>query len=132
MAQLTREDIDKVAYLSRLELSEEEKDKLTTHINRLLESFQELQALDTDDVEPTSHTIPVANVFRKDEARPSLKPEDVIFIPVCVPQAAIAGNVRRPAIYELKGAATVDGLIALAGGMTPTGSVEWMQLRRVE
>ncbi len=78
MAQLTREDIDKVAYLSRLELSEEEKDKLTTHINRLLESFQELQALDTDDVEPTSHTIPVANVFRKDEARPSLKPEDVI------------------------------------------------------
>ncbi len=77
MPQLTRDDIDKVAYLSRLELSDEEKDKLTGHINRLLESFQELQTLDTDDVEPTSHTIPVHNVFRKDEARPSLSPEDV-------------------------------------------------------
>lgn len=77
MAQLTREDIEKVAYLSRLELSEDEKNKLTGHINRLLENFQELQAVDTDDVEPTSHTIPVFNVFRKDEARPSLSAEDV-------------------------------------------------------
>lgn len=78
MAQLTREDIDKVAYLSRLELSAEEKDKLTGHINRLLENFQELQALDTDDVEPTSHTIPVSNVFRKDVVRPSLSVEEVV------------------------------------------------------
>lgn len=78
MAQLTREDIENVAYLSRLELSEEEKDKLTGHINRLLENFQELQALDTDDVEPTSHTIPVFNVFRKDEVRPSLSVAEVI------------------------------------------------------
>lgn len=78
MAQLTREDIDKVAYLSRLELSEEEKIKLTGHINRLLENFQELQALDTDGVEPTSHTIPVSNVFRKDEVLPSLSTEDVL------------------------------------------------------
>lgn len=85
MAQLTREDIDKVAYLSRLELSDDEKDKLTGHINRLLENFQELQKLDTDDVEPTSHTIPVFNVFRKDEARPSLPVEDVV---ANAPQAA--------------------------------------------
>lgn len=78
MPQLTRQDIESVAYLSRLELSEEEKDKLTGHINRLLENFQELQKLDTDGVEPTSHTIPVSNVFRKDEARPSLPVEDVV------------------------------------------------------
>jgi len=78
MPQLTRKDIESVAYLSRLELSEEEKDKLTGHINRLLENFGELAKLDTDDVEPTSHTIPVFNVFRKDEVRPSVSVEDVV------------------------------------------------------
>lgn len=76
--RLTREDIESVAHLSRLELSEEEKDKLTGHINRLLDNFQKLQELDTDNVEPTSHVIPVANVFRKDEARPSLSPDEVV------------------------------------------------------
>lgn len=76
--RLTKEDIASVAYLSRLELSEEEKDELTGHINRLLENFERLQELDTADVEPTSHVIPVANVFREDVARPSLPVEDVI------------------------------------------------------
>jgi len=76
--RLTREDIESVAYLSRLELADEEKDKLAEHINRLLENFQTLQELNTDDVEPTSHVIPVQNVFRKDEARPSLPAEEVV------------------------------------------------------
>lgn len=76
--KLTKEDIDSVAYLSRLELSEEEKDKITGHINKLLDNFQTLQELNTDDVEPTSHVIPVYNVFRKDEIRPSLPMEDAI------------------------------------------------------
>jgi len=64
--------------LSRLELSEEEKDKLTGHINKLLENFEKLQELDTTDVEPTSHVIPVSNVFREDTVRPSLPVEDVL------------------------------------------------------
>ncbi len=76
--RLTREDIENVAYLSRLELSDEEKDKLTGHINRLLENFQQLQELDTDDIEPTSSVIPVANVFRKDEVKPSLSADEVV------------------------------------------------------
>lgn len=76
--RLTREDIESVAHLSRLELSEEEKDKLTGHINKLLENFEKLQELDTTDVEPTSHVIPVSNVFREDMVRPSLPVEDVL------------------------------------------------------
>lgn len=76
--KLTKDDIESVAYLSRLELSEEEKDKFTGHINRLLEHFERLQQLDTEDVEPTSHVIPVYNVFRKDESRPSLPAEEVV------------------------------------------------------
>ncbi|MHB9036155.1 MAG: Asp-tRNA(Asn)/Glu-tRNA(Gln) amidotransferase subunit GatC [Armatimonadota bacterium] len=76
--RLSRKEIDSVAYLSRLELAEEEKDKLAGHINRLLENFQSLQEINTDGVEPTSHVIPVSNVFRKDEARPSLSAEEVV------------------------------------------------------
>jgi len=76
--KLTTQDIESVAYLSRLELSEEEKEKLTGHINRLLENFEKLQEIDTSDVEPTSHVIPVYNVFRKDEPRPSLPVDEVL------------------------------------------------------
>ncbi|OFX14964.1 MAG: asparaginyl/glutamyl-tRNA amidotransferase subunit C [Armatimonadetes bacterium RBG_16_58_9] len=76
--KLTREDIESVAYLSRLKLSEEEIDKLTGQINRLLGNFEKLQEINTDDVEPTSHVIPVSNVFRKDVSRPSLSVEEVV------------------------------------------------------
>ena len=76
--RLTREDIESVAYLSRLELSDDEKDRFTGQINRLLDNFEKLQELDTTDVEPMSHVIPVSNVFRKDESRPSLPPEEVV------------------------------------------------------
>lgn len=76
--KLTRDDIEKVAYLSRLELSEDEKSEFTGHINKLLGHFERLQQLDTENVEPTSHVIPVYNVFRKDEVRPSLPPDEVV------------------------------------------------------
>lgn len=76
--RLTRQDIEGVAYLSRLELSEDEKEKLTGHINRLLENFEKLQEIDTTDVEPTSHVIPVYNVSRKDHSRPSLPAAEIV------------------------------------------------------
>ena len=76
--RLTKQDIESVAYLSRLELTEDEKDRFTGHINRLLENFEKLQELDTSDVEPTSHVIPVYNVFRADQSRPSLPADEVV------------------------------------------------------
>ena len=76
--RLTREDIENIAYLSRLKLSDEENENLTEQINRLFESVEKLQELETDDVEPTSHVIPVFNVFRKDEVTPSLSREDAL------------------------------------------------------
>jgi aspartyl-tRNA(Asn)/glutamyl-tRNA(Gln) amidotransferase subunit C len=75
---LSREDVERVAFLARLELTDAEKDSLTDHLNQILENFTKLQELDTDGVEPTSHVIPVENVFRADSARPSLPPEEVI------------------------------------------------------
>lgn len=76
--KLTREDVAKIALLARLELSDQEIDSLGGHINRLLENFEKLTELDTENVEPTSHTVPVHNVLRADVSRPSLTQEEVL------------------------------------------------------
>ena len=77
MSKLTLQQVEHVALLARLELTPEEKTKLTEDLNVILEHFERLQELDATDVEPTSHPIPLQNVFRPDEVRPSL-PRDVI------------------------------------------------------
>ena len=76
--KLTKEEVSQVAFLARLELTDEEIESLRGYINRLLGSFEKLQELDTDGVEPTSHTIPVRNVFRPDVSRPSIPQEEVL------------------------------------------------------
>ncbi len=60
-----------------------------------------------------------------------LMPEDVIFIPNVGPQVAVTGNVRRPAIYEMKKPVRVNDLIEMAGGMTSTGFEGRIQMMRV-
>ena len=72
MPKLTLQQVEHVALLARLELTPEEKIRLTVDLNVILEHFERLQELDTTDVEPTSHAIPMQNVFRADEVRPSL------------------------------------------------------------
>lgn len=76
--KLTKEELNQLAFLARLELSEEELVTLGGYLNRLLESFEKLRELDTENVEPTSHTVPVCNVFRDDEVKPSLSREEVL------------------------------------------------------
>ena len=78
MERISREQVEHVAWLARLALDDDEKDRLGRELNRILESFAELQALDTEDVEPTSHAIPMSNVFREDEPGESLPREDVL------------------------------------------------------
>ena len=73
--QLTPDEVSRVAFLARLELSEVEKARLTTDLNGILSQFARLQELDTQDVPPTSHSLPLQNVFREDEVRPSLPRE---------------------------------------------------------
>ncbi len=77
MSQLTLQQVEHVALLARLELTHDEKLKLTDELNVILEHFERLQELDTMGVEPTSHAIPMQNILRADEVRPSL-PRDVI------------------------------------------------------
>lgn len=76
--KLTKEDVEHVAWLARLELANDEKDRLTDHLNEIISHFAKLQQLDTDQVEPTSHSIPVVNVFRDDVSKPSLSVCDAI------------------------------------------------------
>ena len=65
-----------------------------------------------------------------DDAR--LMPGDVIFVPTVGPLAAVAGEVLRPAIYEMSGPMTVRGLIDLAGGLRPTAFTDLIQIERIE
>ena len=76
--QLTLDQVARVAFLARLELSEAEKTRLTTDLNSILGQFERLQELDTDGILPTSHSLPLQNVFREDEIRPSLPREAAI------------------------------------------------------
>ena len=71
-------DIEKVARLARLELSEEERVTFGNQLEQILTYMEQLNRLDTTGVEPTSHAIPIHNVFREDEVKPSFPQEEVL------------------------------------------------------
>ena len=73
--QLTIEQVSRVAFLARLELSGAETLRLTTELNGILGQFERLQELNTDGIAPTSHSLPLQNVFRDDQIQPSLSRE---------------------------------------------------------
>ncbi len=64
---LTKKQVEHVALLARLELSEAEKEKYATQLNAILEYAEALNKLDTDNVSPTAHVLPLKNVFREDQ-----------------------------------------------------------------
>ena len=78
--QITRDDVAHLAGLARIALSEEELDRLGPELSKIVESVATVsQALEgREDVEPMSHPTPITNVFRVDEVRPSLSPEDAL------------------------------------------------------
>ncbi|MBW4057008.1 MAG: polysaccharide biosynthesis protein, partial [Proteobacteria bacterium] len=80
-----------------------------------------------------AETVDLYDFFLKgDKSRDiRLQPGDTIFVPRIGPVAGIAGNVRRPAIYELKGEKTLKDLLALADGINPTGYLQRIQIARV-
>lgn len=61
-----------------------------------------------------------------------LQPGDTVFVPSIGPVAGIVGNVRRPAIFELKNEKTLNDLLALADGIVPTGYLQRIQISRVD
>ena len=73
--RLTPEEVDHIALLARLDLSEQERERAATELSQILEYFEKLNELDTSDVEPTDHVLPMQNVLRPDTARPGLSTE---------------------------------------------------------
>jgi aspartyl-tRNA(Asn)/glutamyl-tRNA(Gln) amidotransferase subunit C len=89
-------DIEKVARLARLELSEEDKVTFRNQLEQILTYMEQLNRLDTTGVEPTSHAIPIHNAFREDETRPSFPREEVLNISPDQEN----GHLRVPRIIE--------------------------------
>lgn len=69
---LSEADVRHVALLARLALTDEQVATLRVELDSILGHIDELQRLDLEDVEPTSHAIPMRNSTRKDEVRPGL------------------------------------------------------------
>lgn len=65
-------DIQKVATLARLKLTDEELEHYSTQLNQILAYMDVLAAHDLSEAEPTAHAMPIYDVLRKDEARPGL------------------------------------------------------------
>ena len=76
--KIDMKEVEHVARLARLELSPEERERMREQLDRILGYIDKLRQLDTTGVEPTSHAVPTVNVFRKDELRPCLSPEEML------------------------------------------------------
>jgi aspartyl-tRNA(Asn)/glutamyl-tRNA(Gln) amidotransferase subunit C len=73
--RIDAEQVRKVARLARLELTEAEVEEFTGQLGSILEYVEKMNELDTSDVEPLAHCLPISNVFRPDEVRESLGTE---------------------------------------------------------
>jgi aspartyl-tRNA(Asn)/glutamyl-tRNA(Gln) amidotransferase subunit C len=69
---LTRQEVEKVSLLGRLQLSEEELDTMTAQLGQIVDYFELLNELDTDGVEPMAHAVEIHNVFAEDQPGTSL------------------------------------------------------------
>ncbi len=78
MATLSRSDVEHVAHLARLGLTDDELTLLEGQLNHILDQYAILAELPTDDIPPTAQTIELENILRDDVVRPSLTAEDVL------------------------------------------------------
>jgi aspartyl-tRNA(Asn)/glutamyl-tRNA(Gln) amidotransferase subunit C len=75
---IDRSAVDHVARLARLDLSEDERSKMQVELNAILEHAERIQALDLDDLPPTSHPVPLTNMMRSDEVTPSIGQDEAL------------------------------------------------------
>ncbi len=92
--RITRDEVVHVARLARLTLTDAEIDEFTGQLGDILEHAADVEALDVGDIAPTSHPLPLTNVFRADERRESLDREEVL----AQAPAAENGQYRVPPV----------------------------------
>lgn len=78
MSSLSRDDVARLAQLARIEMSEEELVALSSEFTVILEAVARVQEVASADVLPTSHPLPLRNVFRPDVITPSLTPQEAL------------------------------------------------------
>ena len=78
MARIDRAEVERIAELARLELAPDEAERMTAELAAILGYVEQLDALDTSAVEPTSHPLPLRTPLREDRAEPPLAPERAV------------------------------------------------------
>jgi aspartyl-tRNA(Asn)/glutamyl-tRNA(Gln) amidotransferase subunit C len=76
--KITKKEVEYVARLARLSLNEQEKEKMTAQLDSILQYVDTLNKLDTKNIEPTSHVLPLNNVWREDVIRPSTPRDEIL------------------------------------------------------
>ena len=96
MAELSKEEVKHVAHLARLAITEEEAEKFALQLGAITEFAEQLKELDTTNVEPTTHVLPLVNVLREDVATKGLDRETMMLNV----KEQEAGQVKVPAIMD--------------------------------
>ena len=76
--KITPQEVSHVAELARLHMSQAEVEEMTRQLDDILSYVAKLNELDTEGIEPTTHTIAIENAFREDEVKPSLAREKTL------------------------------------------------------
>ena len=93
---LNKEEVRYIASLSRIDLEENEVEILTKSLADILNYIEKLKKLDVSNVKPTSHVLPLENVYREDEVKPSLPQKEAL-------QASVEqhnGSFKVPKVIE--------------------------------
>ena len=75
---ISREDVEHIAKLARLQLTEEEVKRFQIELGKIIEYFDQLKKLDTENVPPMTHAVPIENVLREDQVKESLPHEEAL------------------------------------------------------
>jgi aspartyl-tRNA(Asn)/glutamyl-tRNA(Gln) amidotransferase subunit C len=96
---LTRDEVAHLARLARLDLDAAELDQFASQLDQILGAVARVSEVAADDIPPTSHSVPLTNVLRDDEVRPSLPPEQAL----AAAPAAEEQRFRVPRILDEQG-----------------------------
>lgn len=87
MPALTRDDVARLAQLARIALTDEELDHLAPQLDAIVSSVARVSEVAADDIPPTSHAVPLTNVFRADEPRDQLTRDEALAAAPAVEQS---------------------------------------------
>ena len=96
MSTITKEQVNHIAHLSRLEIKEDEVDGYIEKLEKVVDLFNELNSVDTENIKPTYHVLDLVNVFREDVAQEGMNREEVLKNS----KETEAGQFKVPTIIE--------------------------------